>query len=343
MKTSVKFKPLLAPLLLLLIDTAARAQSGDHNYVSVRATVEPAEAKPGGQAWLKLTLKLAAEAHVNSDAPKDPNLIPTIFMPRPTAGIIWGQPQYPEPSEVMEWYSVDPLIVFEDGAVITVPLTIEPAAAGSLELSGVLVAQACDHEQCYPAKRLTITVSLTLAGGTPTPAKAVMARTEPQAKEQTRTVEPDPAQMVVPDFAFTDFNGKARKLSEFRGKVVLLDFWATWCSPCMADFPHLKELYAKHQASGFEIIGLDCETLGDEAADAETIKAETAQAKAVIARFGATWTMAENNSAVAIAGKIFRVEGLPTRILIDRQGAVVRKVKSREELELLLARLLEQK
>lgn len=326
-----------APLFCLIAVTAARAQTAERSYVSVRASIEPAEVKPGGQARLHLTLRITDDAHINSNVLKDPNLIPTTFMPHPAAGVVWGQPQYSEPVQVTEWYSVDPLIVFTDGAVITVPLTIEPMATGKLELSGTLLAQACDHEQCYPAKRLKITVPLVVTGGTSVLAKAIPA--EPEAKEKSKTEKPIPAQTVASDFVFTDFGGKARKLSEYRGKVVLLDFWATWCKPCLTDFPFLKELYAKYRASGFEIIGLDCETLGDDA-DAETSKSGTAQAKVVIARFGANWTMAETRGAVVAAKNIFKVESLPTKILIDRQGNIVKAVKSRAELEEFLASLL---
>lgn len=325
---------LLAALLLIGVTNATVGQIADKNYVSVQASLEPANAKPGGQALLQLRLKIAGNAHVNSNAPKDPNLIPTIFTPRQTAGVVWGKPQYPEPTEVTEWYSVDPLIVFTDGAVISVPLTIEPTATGTIELGGTLLAQACDHEQCYPARRLNVAVPLTLSGEKPAIAKTPAT--------QTKAEETKPAQAAVVDFAFTDFDGKARRLAEFRGKVVLLDFWATWCKPCLADFPHLKELRDKHQAEGFEIIGMDCETLGDDAADAEAIKTGTAQARSVVARFGATWAMAETHSAVAVAQGIFKVESLPTKILIDRQGRLVKAVKSRAELEELLVRLLKQ-
>jgi thiol-disulfide isomerase/thioredoxin len=165
-----------------------------------------------------------------------------------------------------------------------------------------------------------------------TAARAGLERGKAEIQTQTGAV----------DFNFTDFDGKARKLSDFQGKVVLLDFWATWCSPCIGDFPHLKELYAKHKSSGFEIIGLDCETLGDDAADADTIKAGFEQAKSIIARFGTSWTMAEPRSAVTIAGKHFQVESLPTKILIDRQGKIVKTVKSRAELEESLVQSLKQ-
>jgi thiol-disulfide isomerase/thioredoxin len=313
-------------------------QNSGRGHVSVRLTVEPAEVRPGAQATLNLKLKLAADSHVNSNDPKDENLIPTTFTPRPTKGVVWGAPQYPEPVEVTEWYSVDPLVVFTDGAVITVPLTVEATATGTLELSGTLVAQACDHEQCYPPERINILAPLPLAGGAPAPAKTIQAEAPPQKKTEAE-IHTQPGSL---DFNFTDFDGKARKLSEFRGKVVLLDFWATWCSPCIGDFPHLKELYAKHKSSGFEIIGLDCETLGDDAADADTIKAGFEQAKSIIARFGTSWTMAEPRSAVTVAGKHFQVESLPTKILIDRQGKIVKTVKSRAELEESLVQSLKQ-
>jgi len=339
-----RFIPAFGLTLATLLSGAAPAtigQTADKNYVSAQATVEPAKVKPGGQALLKLTIKIAGDAHINSNAPKDPNLIPTIFTPRPTAGVVWGQPRYPEPTEVTEWYSVDPLVVFTDGAVITVPLTIEPAASGTLELSGALMAQACDHEQCYPPRRLAVTAALTITGAEAAPAKVMTAQAPPE--KTNKAAEPMREQTSAPDFSFTDFDGKSRKLSEFRGKVVLLDFWATWCGPCLADFPHLKDLRAKHQASGFEIIGMDCETLGDDAADdAEAIKAGAAQARKVVERFGAAWPMAETRSAVAVAREVFKVESLPTKILIDRRGNVVKAVKSRAELEELLVRLLNQ-
>jgi len=62
---------------------------------------------------------------------------------------------------------------------------------------------------------------------------------------------------MAPDFRTIDVNGKPLSLSAFRGnKVVLLDFWASWCSPCRALSPHLKELYQKYHSKGFEIISI---------------------------------------------------------------------------------------
>lgn len=317
-------------IILTIVPASIIAAAQPPKLVTARAAVVPAQLKPGAKAVLTLTLEMADDAHINSNAPRDPNLIPTVFTPQPTAGIVWGQPRYPEPVEVIEWYANDPLPVYQNGAVIEIPFTVAPTATGALTLGGTLLAQACDHEQCYPPRKLPISVTLQL-GESAAPATVSQANA-PSEKTSAPT--------AAADFSFTDLNGKPHKLSEFRGKIVLLDFWATWCKPCMADFPQLKELYARYQASGFEIIGLDCETLGDDAADAETIRAGTAQAKTVVARFGATWTMAETKTAVPIAEKLFHVEALPTKLLLDRQGNVIQKVKSTAELQRLLEQLL---
>ena len=65
--------------------------------------------------------------------------------------------------------------------------------------------------------------------------------------------------------AQTDLDGEPRKLSEFRGKYLLVDIWATWCKPCVADIPLLKEAYAKYRTRGFEILGIDNEATGQDA------------------------------------------------------------------------------
>jgi hypothetical protein len=60
---------------------------------------------------------------------------------------------------------------------------------------------------------------------------------------------------VAPDFEFTTLQGRRMKLSSLKGKVVMVDFWATWCPPCVASLPELRRLYNEHQ-TGFEIVGI---------------------------------------------------------------------------------------
>ena len=59
----------------------------------------------------------------------------------------------------------------------------------------------------------------------------------------------------APDFVSTQLNGSPIRLSDYRGNVVLLDFWATWCAPCIAELPNVTRVYEKYQDRGLEVLG----------------------------------------------------------------------------------------
>ncbi len=113
----------------------------------------------------------------------------------------------------------------------------------------------------------------------------------------------------VPDFQFTDFNGKKRKLSEFRGKYVLLDFWAAWCPPCRRELPYQKAAYSRFQPRGFEILGMN----NDE---------DPAQVKGWLKKNGLVWPQATMASIRDLEIR-YRIHFFPTSLMIGPDGKVL--------------------
>lgn len=145
----------------------------------------------------------------------------------------------------------------------------------------------------------------------------------------------------APDFTATDITGKPFTLSSLQGKVVIIDFWASWCVPCRKSNPHMRELYAKYHAQGLDLV-----YVADD--DSNPDKWHAAVEKDQLTGDGfhhvlrgfkmdrATGVMDKTND---ISDK-YAVHYLPTKYLIDRQGNIVCKIDEGQD-EMLDAQIAE--
>lgn len=136
-------------------------------------------------------------------------------------------------------------------------------------------------------------------------------RTEPEASvtavgKLVRRAEPQ----AMPDLAFAGPDGKPHRLSEWRGKVVVLNLWATWCAPCKAEMPSLDRLQAKLGSDAFSVLAVSMDRTGPE------------KPAAFFAANGIAH-LAVYIDATAEATSALRASGLPTSVILDRQGREV--------------------
>ncbi|MFT3823016.1 MAG: TlpA disulfide reductase family protein [Chitinophagaceae bacterium] len=133
------------------------------------------------------------------------------------------------------------------------------------------------------------------------------------------------------DFTQNDTAGIAVSLASFKGKYVLVDFWASWCGPCRAENPNVVKAFNKYNAKGFTVLGVSLDRPGQ--------KDKWLQA---IYKDGLTWTHVSDlafwNNAVA---KLYGVLAIPQNYLLDPQGKIVAKNIRGEELDKALEKLLD--
>jgi thiol-disulfide isomerase/thioredoxin len=125
----------------------------------------------------------------------------------------------------------------------------------------------------------------------------------------------------APNFQLTTLDGKQVSLSDYRGKAVMLNFWATWCGPCRIEMPWFVDLQKKYEPQGFEIVGVAMDDSGEKA-----IRDFTQQ-------IGTNYTILLGKDAV---GDAYGVEGMPTTFFIGRDGKVIDQtlgLASKKELE----------
>ena len=112
--------------------------------------------------------------------------------------------------------------------------------------------------------------------------------------------------IAVPDLSGTTLDGKPFRLSEQKGKIVLVNFWATWCGPCRMEIPDLIALQKKYADKGFTVVGI--------------AEDEPAKTKAFVEQIGINYpVMIEPDGA----GRAFGVTALPSSVLVNRDGKVI--------------------
>ena len=130
---------------------------------------------------------------------------------------------------------------------------------------------------------------------------------------------------LAPEIEMKDRDGKVRRLSDMRGKVVLIDFWASWCGPCRAELPNVVRLYQKYHDKGFDIYSVSLD------------KDRNAWLQAIL-NTGQVWEnhVSDLNGWTSSGGHAYGVSSIPYTVLIDRKGRVIAKKLRGEELAVKL-------
>lgn len=110
----------------------------------------------------------------------------------------------------------------------------------------------------------------------------------------------------APDFTLPTIEGKNMRLQEHKGRVVLLNFWATWCGACRKELPQLNLLHTKYRASGLVVLGVNVDT-------------DAKQAGKLAAKLGVTFPVLIDTAEKEVS-KLYDLNAMPATFLIDREG-----------------------
>lgn len=132
------------------------------------------------------------------------------------------------------------------------------------------------------------------------------SRTSASNSASTQTVHALKNRKPAPDFTLKDASGQTVKLSDYKGKVVLLNFWATWCGPCTLEIPWFEQFQQEYRSKGFEVLGISMDEDGWDVI------------KPYIAEHKINYRVVLGNDSV---GELYGgVDSLPTTFIIDREG-----------------------
>ncbi|MGH8095400.1 MAG: TlpA family protein disulfide reductase [Chthoniobacterales bacterium] len=126
---------------------------------------------------------------------------------------------------------------------------------------------------------------------------------------ETFAADPKPSPIPAPGWQLQDLEGKSINLSDFKGKVVVLNFWATWCPPCREEIPDLVSLQKQYAPQGLVVLGISLDTGGP------------ARVAALAKKLEINYPILMGNAKISAA--YGGIRGLPTTFIIDRKGNVV--------------------
>ncbi len=192
-----------------------------------------------------------------------------------------------------------------------------PASYVSLDVIGAIAGQQPDFAEIEPLfNSLSPKLKQTGAG------KALAGALQEGKKNAVGS--------VAAEFSQKDVNGRIVKLSDYRGKYLLLDFWASWCGPCRQENPNVVRVYNKYKDKNFDILGVSLDRESGKGAWLKAIKDDRL-----------TWTQVsdlkfwQNEAAV-----LYGVQAIPQNFLLDPQGKIIAKNLRGDDLEVKLADLI---
>lgn len=118
-------------------------------------------------------------------------------------------------------------------------------------------------------------------------------------------------QEEAPAFSLNDLHGMLHSISDYRGKVVVINFWASWCPECVEELPSLNTLYEQYKVKGVVVLGIATDRKHD-------------SVDPLLKRMGVTYPILLNTAGVALLRQ-YRVIGLPSTVVIDRNGIIIER------------------
>ena len=121
------------------------------------------------------------------------------------------------------------------------------------------------------------------------------------------------ADIMAEDFNLVSLAGKSLSLSSWKGKVVLLSFWATWCGPCKIEMPGMEKLYGQMKAKGLEIVAVD-------------VSEDRSTVSSFIRKYGYTFPVLLDLKGEVSGSEMYAAGGIPVNYIIDRNGKLLARV-----------------